>query len=120
MQFHHLWIRYIDWGISSPQKHEALRQLEVSHKITGATENATNAMSHDLQVLVEKGFDSGVLRRQPVLFLWGIIQVIAGLVLQKAAGDRHKVIEYEELGWNTLWSAIAVQKIPFAAHRKNE
>ena len=110
VQFQHLWIRYIDWGISSPQKHEALRQLEVSHKITGATENTTNAMSHDLQVLVEKGFESGVLRRQPVLFLWGVIQGIAGLVLQKAAGEGEKASEWEELGWNTLWGAIAANQ----------
>jgi len=107
VQFHHLWTRYIDWGMSSPHKHEALRQLEVSHKITGATEQATHAMSHELQILVERGFETGVLRKQPVMFLWGVIQGIAGLVLQTAAGDMRKARECEDLGWETLWGAIA-------------
>jgi AcrR family transcriptional regulator len=110
VQFRHLWTRYIDWGMSAPQKHEALRQLEVSHRITAETENATNAMSRELQILVEKGFESEVLRRQPVMFLWGVIQGIAGLVLETAAGDREKARECDDLGWETLWGAIANHK----------
>lgn len=107
-QFRHLWDRYIDWGTKFPEKHEALRQLEVSHKISDAALNANQAMSRELQNLVETGFASGALRIQPVLFLWGIIQSIASLVLQTFARDESMIDECKDLGWETLWGAIAV------------
>lgn len=106
VQFRHLWDRYIAWGLSGPHKHAALRQLEVSHKITQATQNASTAMSADLQSVVEKGFTSGVLRPQPVLFLWGVIQAIAGVVLETAGNDGTSIAKTQDLGWETLWAAI--------------
>lgn len=109
-QFRHLWDRYIDWGTNFPKKHEALRQLEVSHMISDAALNASQAMSRELQSLVETGFASGTLRIQPVLFLWGVIQSIASLVLETFARDESTIGECKDLGWETLWGAIAVHK----------
>ena len=106
-QFQHLWSRYIDWGVSNPDKRKALRQLDVSDKITEASQDASQAMFYDLQRMVEKGFATGVLRDQPILFLWGVIQGLADLVLETASRDPAKIGQYKHLGWETLWDAIA-------------
>jgi len=106
-QFQHLWGRFIDWGVSSPNKRKALRQLDVSDKITEASQGASQAMFYDLQRMVEKGFATGVLRDQPILFLWGVIQGLADLVLETASRDPAEIGQYKHLGWEALWGAIA-------------
>src|ERR1700683_1152429 len=106
-QFQHLWSRFIDWGVSSPDKPKALRQLDVSDKITEASQEASQAMFYNLQRMVEKGFETGVLRDQPILFLWGIIQGLADLVLETASRNPAKIDRCKQLGWETLWGAIA-------------
>jgi len=106
-QFQHLWSRFIDWGVSNPDKRKALRQLDVSDKITEASQDASQAMFYDLQRMVEKGFATGVLRDQPILFLWGVIQGLADLVFETASRDPAKIGQYKHLGWETLWGAIA-------------
>jgi hypothetical protein len=93
--------------VSSPDKRKALRQLDVSDKITEASQDASQAMFYDLQRMVEKGFATGVLRDQPILFLWGVIQGLADLVLETASRDPAKIGQYKHLGWETLWGAIA-------------
>jgi AcrR family transcriptional regulator len=106
-QFPHLWSRFIDWGMSSPDKRKALRQLDVSDKITEASQDASQAMFYNLQRMVEKGVETGVLRDQPILFLWGVIQGLADLVLETASRDPAEIGQYKQLGWETLWGAIA-------------
>jgi AcrR family transcriptional regulator len=106
-QFQHLWSRFIDWGLSSPDKRMALRQLDVSDKITEASQDASQAMFYKLQRMVEKGVETGVLRDQPILFLWGVIQGLADLVLETASRDPSKIGQCKHLGWESLWGAIA-------------
>jgi AcrR family transcriptional regulator len=106
-QFQHLWSRYIDWGVGSPDKRKALRQLEVSDRITVASQDASQAMFYKLQRMVEKGFETGVLRDQPILFLWGVIQALADLVLETVSRDPANIGQCKLLGWETLWGAIA-------------
>ena len=106
-QFQHLWNRFIDWGMSSSVKRKALRQLEVSDKITEVSQDASQAMFHNLQRMVEKGVETGVLRDQPILFLWGVIQGLADLVLETASRDPAMIDQCKHLGWESLWGAIA-------------
>lgn len=106
-QMQHLWNRFIDWGVSSPDKRKALRQLSVSDKITEASQNASQAMFHKPQRVVETGFKTGILREQPILFLWGVIQGLADLVLETASRDSATIGEWKQLGWVMLWGAIA-------------
>jgi AcrR family transcriptional regulator len=106
-QIQHLWNRFIDWGVSRPDKRKALRQLSVSDKITEESQNAGQAMFYNLQSMVENGFKTGVLREQPILFLGGVIEALADMVLEAASRDPAKIGQYKHLGWETLWGAIA-------------
>jgi AcrR family transcriptional regulator len=109
-QIQHLWNRFIDWGANSPDKRRALRQLSVSEKITEASKNAGQAMFHGFQTAVEYGCRTGILREQPISFLGGVIQALADMVLETASRDAAKGSQYKDLGWETLWSAIARHK----------
>ena len=106
-QIQHLWNRFIYWGLTSPDKRKALRQLSVSEKITEASQNAGQAMFSHLQMVVESGVKTGILREQPIFFLGGVIQALADMVLEMASRDPAKGGQYKRLGWEALWSAIA-------------
>lgn len=106
-QVHHVWDRFIDWGANNADKRKALRQLSVSEKITEASQNAAQAMFYNLKAVIEDGFKSGVLRTQPIAFLGGIIQALAEMVLETVSRDPVNIDQYKDLGWETLWRAIA-------------
>ena len=106
-QIQHLWNRFIYWGLTSPDKRKALRQLSVSEKITEASQNAGQAMFSHLQMVGESGVKTGILREQPIFFLGGVIQALADMVLEMASRDAAKGGQYKRLGWEALWSAIA-------------
>jgi hypothetical protein len=65
------------------------------------------AMFSHLQMVVESGVKTGVLREQPIFFLGGVIQALADMVLEMASRDPAKGGQYKRLGWEALWSAIA-------------
>ena len=106
-QIQHLWNRFIYWGLTGPDKRKALRQLSVSGKITEASQNAGQAMFSHLQMVVESGFKTGILREQPIFFLGGVIQALADMVLEMASGDPAKGGGYKHLGWERCGGASA-------------
>ncbi|RYD21844.1 MAG: TetR/AcrR family transcriptional regulator [Verrucomicrobiaceae bacterium] len=106
-KFRHLWDRYIEWGLRAPEKQRALRQLEAFQAIADTDPRLDNDMARSLQEVVREGFKSGVLKDQPVMFLWGLIQGIAGVVFENASRDRGKVKRWKALGWDALWGAVA-------------
>jgi AcrR family transcriptional regulator len=107
-QVRHLWNRFIDWGSSKPDKWRALRQLSVSERISEKSRIAGEAMFSDLQAVLIDGFETGILREQPISILGGIIQALAEMVLQMASRDSAELDRYKSLGWGALWGAIAL------------
>ncbi|MBW7461043.1 hypothetical protein K0U00_44000, partial [Paenibacillus sepulcri] len=95
------------WGANSPDKRKALRQLSVSERITEASQNESEEMFYNLETVVEDGFKEGILRKQPISFLGGVINALADMVLQKASEDSVKLDQYKSMGWEALWGAIA-------------
>lgn len=108
-QIQYIWSRFIDWGAGNPAKHKALRQLSVSDRITEVSHNTGEALFYDLQKVIERGFKAGILRKQPVSFLGGVIQALADMVLEMAYRDPSQLDQFKTFGWASLWGAI-VQK----------
>jgi AcrR family transcriptional regulator len=106
-QFRHFWNRYIEWGVSFPEKHHAICQLSVSAKLTQATRRSAWVIFSDVEEMVAEGFRSGVLRKQPAEFLGRIMDTIVSIVLETAVKEPSKLKEYKLLGWNALWGAIS-------------
>ncbi|MDR6670021.1 TetR/AcrR family transcriptional regulator [Rhizobium sp. 1399] len=106
-RFAHIWDRRINWGATSPIKQKALRQLAVSEKLQPARETATDADCRNIETIFAEGFQSKVLRPQPVEFLVATIDNLAAMVLDMAEGSPDRLAEYKDLGWSSLWSSIS-------------
>ncbi len=101
------WDRYIDWGLRSPEKYKAMRQLEVSDTLTGETRKSARALFSNFDAMVVEGFKAGILREQPTEFVDGITDAIATMVLELAQKAPAKAENYKRLGWDAFWNAIA-------------
>lgn len=105
LQFRHLWDRFIDWGTEYPDKHRALRHLEVALASLPFA-NPSPAVTRHLEEIVREGFTAGVLREQPIMFMWGIIQAIADVTLAAAGQSAGDVEGCKQLGWEAMWGAV--------------
>jgi AcrR family transcriptional regulator len=108
-RFQHLWNRLIEWGVSNPEKREAMRKLAVSEKVAEAKRKAEDEACNDVLGMIEADFEKGALRKQPVAFLAGTMNALADMVFEMAAKDPDGLNEYRRLGWEALWGAISPQ-----------
>jgi len=106
-RFAHIWDRRIDWGLASPIKQKALRQLAVSEKLQPARETAIDVDCRSIEAIFAEGFQAKILRPQPVEFLVATIDNLAAMVLDMTESTPDRIAEYKDLGWSSLWGAIS-------------
>lgn len=109
-QIRHMWDRYIDSGIAQAEHRAALRQLNVSDRISAATREAGNARYLEFASIYEQGFATGLLRKQPLEFLGRVINAIAEAVQDAIAADPASEKRIRRLGWEALRNAIAAKE----------
>ncbi|MCS4273669.1 MULTISPECIES: TetR/AcrR family transcriptional regulator [Raoultella] len=110
-QYQHFWNRYIEWGSHTPEKLKVLRQLTASEKLTYASRSAAWQAFSDVHDMLTEGFNTGVLREQPLDFLGGVMDAIASLVLERIEREPRKIEEYTLLGWQAFWGAISLSRV---------
>lgn len=103
----HLWNRSIEWGAKNPTKRRAIRQLSVSDRVTEASRKTGAAVFHDIQAMLDEGFQSGVLRPQPKGMLSATIDVLTDMTLEFIHRDPANLESYRRSGFETYWGAIA-------------
>jgi AcrR family transcriptional regulator len=105
----HLWDRFVGWGLQNPEKRDALRQLSVSEKVSQVVEHAEDETCSSMASMIEADLRSGILREQPIEFLSRTIQALGDMVTAMIARDQARTDEYLNLGWRSLWGAIATR-----------
>ncbi|WP_413737566.1 TetR/AcrR family transcriptional regulator [Sodalis sp. RH21] len=105
-QIQQFWHHYIDWGIKFPRKYQATRYLNAWGKLADETRRTAWALFPEFEQLVDRGFEEGVLRRQPREFLGELVDAIANMVLEFSHRDPTKNQELKRLGWEALWGGI--------------
>jgi AcrR family transcriptional regulator len=105
---HGFWNRYIEWGLQSPEKYRAMRQLNASPALTDETRMRAQAMFAPFDDMIAEGLKKGVLRDQSVDFVGSITDAMATMVLERAQQDPGNNEKYRRLGWSALWHAISM------------
>ncbi len=102
-----VWDCYVDWGAANAAKRNALRQLQVSDRITAAGKAAAAQATQDIAAALFDGFKTGLLRKQPPEFVAGIFEALAEMTLDFVAREPHRLEHYKTVGFQALWRAIA-------------
>jgi AcrR family transcriptional regulator len=105
----HVWDRSIEFGVNHPLKWRAIQHLGVSGRLTDASKRAGSKGFQDIEAMLQEGFSSGVLRKQPVAFVGSIMEALSEMALNFIAREPAKLAEYQRAGFDAFWGAIAKQ-----------
>lgn len=104
---HYVWNSYIDWAISRPEGHRAVRQLAVCEKINEETERQAAEIYPELHSLCEQSirpvFQSAPFRT----FGHGMFMALAETTMEFATREPGRAAEYKQIGFETMWQALA-------------
>jgi len=99
----HLWNCYIRWGAVDPSKHQALRQLGVSERVTEASREAgRECVGQFSSVLSEISSD-----KKNSDFTSAILTALADTTLDFIAREPKRARRYTEAGFNAFWCGVA-------------
>ena len=99
----HLWNSYIRWGAATPSKHQAIRQLGVSERVTESSREAgRESVEKYSSVLVEISPDE---KRSD--FTGAILTALADATLDFIAREPKRARRYTELGFDAFWHGVA-------------
>ena len=97
----HLWSCYIRWGAADPLKHQALRQLSVSERVTEASREAgRKCLGQFSQVLEEVSRDGGQSD-----FSGAVMNALADTTLDFIAREPGRARHYTRMGFEAFWRA---------------
>ena len=107
-KLHHLWDRYVTWGVANPQRFAVMTQLRSSGKLTADTLAIGNEPFAEIETMTRESVAAGELRDYPVPFLaallGGLAETIMAFIAQHPIPTTH---DYSALGFEVLWNGIA-------------
>jgi AcrR family transcriptional regulator len=105
-QLFHLWTRWAQWALESPQKRRALVQLGVSEDITSATRNAGHKAMAEVAELFEKCRAGGPLRDSPKPFVMALVNALADATMDFMVNDPKNADTHCREGFEALWRVL--------------
>jgi AcrR family transcriptional regulator len=106
-RFRHVWDRYVDWGVSQPEKFKVLTQLQVSHKITPQSKKLGNAAFTEIERLATDSIRKKRIRNHPLPFLSALMGTLAETTIEFIAHNRKSGTDYRAIGFEILWSGVS-------------
>ncbi len=103
----HIWMQWVDWGTSAPDKHKALAQLRVSELVTEQTRRISELNNADLIEIIRQSSAHGALRGRPVAFVNALMEAMAGATMDFIIRNPKEADDYRRSGFAAFWSAIA-------------
>jgi AcrR family transcriptional regulator len=102
-----VWDSFIDWGAANRSKRKAIRQLNVSDRITDASRQIAACATQDIAAVLYEGLNAGILRDQPPDFVAAIFEAMGEMTLDFIAREPARLLHYKQAGFAALWNAIA-------------
>jgi AcrR family transcriptional regulator len=106
-QMHHVWLAYIAWGITTPQKRKVMAQLATSEQITAQSKQIGMQSFCDMTNLLQEQISRGLLRDYPPLFLGSMLGALADLTMNFMVQEPENADRYRESGFEAFWHAVA-------------
>ena len=103
----HVWHRYVQWGVSAPEKFKTLAQLGVSDRISEESLAIGARLFEPIFALLQGSIASDVLRKQPAAFVGAIMVSLAEISMNFTIREPKKAKAYAEAGFEVFWNAIS-------------
>jgi AcrR family transcriptional regulator len=105
-QFSRMWLNWMHWAKSNPDKRRALALLGVSDDITPDTRAAGHlAMAH-IAGMLEQARSRGPMRDTPMGLVVGILNSVADATMDFMASDPRNADAHGRAGFDALWRML--------------
>jgi AcrR family transcriptional regulator len=111
-QLEHMWNRWVEWALDSPQKRRALAHLSVADELTPDSLRRVHAAYAPIAALLDGIAQSGPMRGAPLDFVVTILSAIADATIDDVIRNPDSAHVRSALGFDALWRALAGADAP--------
>jgi AcrR family transcriptional regulator len=99
-----VWMAYLKWGVSNPEKRQAMSQLSVSHRITQGIRDESMQHLREINKLLKQCVGPG--NTNTVAFATGIMTALSEVTIGFMTSDRRTGAKYADMGFAALMRAL--------------
>jgi AcrR family transcriptional regulator len=103
----HVWDCFVRWGSANPDKRKALRQLQVSDRVTDKTRKVMGDEFAEISGTLRECAAGGVLKDQSSAFIVAIMSAIAETTMEFISREPAHARRYTKVGFEAFWRAVA-------------
>jgi AcrR family transcriptional regulator len=99
-----VWMAYLKWGVSNPDKRQAMSQLSVSHRVTRDTREKSMQQLREIDKLLKECVGTG--KTTTVAFAVGIMTALTEVTIGFMTSDPRKAAKYAQMGFTAMMRAL--------------
>ena len=102
----HIWNRYIEWGMESPDKVAALNKIKVWEGLRPDVRDAMTARFAEIHSLCGIAIKEGKFHKVPHDFLMAMLSAQAETTMQFMRQNPKEAVLYKDKGFEIFWNGI--------------
>ena len=106
-QLLHMWVHWLRWATTCPEKRRTLAHLDVSDEITSASRQTARQTMADIAGLLEQIRHHGPMRGAPLEFVVALLSALADTTTDFMIRDPDGADHHSRAGFDALWRMIA-------------
>ena len=108
LRFRHVWDRYVEWGVSHPEKIRVLEQLEASDSISEESRAVGLAALKEIERVAKDSMRKKRIRNTSLPYLAAVMTTLAETTIAFVVGNREARIDYSDAGFQIFWAGISL------------
>jgi len=106
-RLHHVWDRYVNWGIANPKQRKVLAQLQVSEVLTKESKDAGGAPFVEFQTMIRDAIEQRIFRNDlPAELISKSLAALVEATIDLTVSNPSKAKAYRDSGFQMFWAGI--------------
>jgi AcrR family transcriptional regulator len=106
-QLLHMWMQWLHWATTSPEKRRALSYLNVSDDITAESRQKGHQIMSGVAKLMERSRENGPMRKAPLSFVVAMTNAMADTTIDFIIHDPANADKHAATAFDALWRMVA-------------
>lgn len=106
-QLRHVWIYWLQWATSCPEKRRVLAHLDVADEITAQSHETARQTMAPVAKLLERVSDQSAMRGAPLEYTVALMSALADTTIDFMIRDSTNAENHCTAGFDALWRMIA-------------
>jgi len=107
VRFRYLWDRYVDWGVTHPEKFQVLEQLQASVAFSAKNRSLGSPELAPIERLAQDSIRKKRIRNHALPYIAAAMVSLAATTILFVSRQKNSRIDYVSAGFDMFWSGIA-------------